>query len=99
MEGIAPIIPARPIRFVDRFRQHIRSNNLSYATEKTYVGWVVRFIRFHKFRHPEELNDRDIESFLDHLSVRRNCSANTQKTALNALIFLYRQFCNARVST
>lgn len=34
----------------------------------------------------------EVEAFLNDLSVRRSCSVNTQKTALNALVFLYREF-------
>ncbi|MEP1742895.1 MAG: phage integrase N-terminal SAM-like domain-containing protein [Kangiellaceae bacterium] len=35
-----------------RLKLHIRSNNLAYTTEKSYVGWVLRYIRYHNKRHP-----------------------------------------------
>jgi integrase len=35
---------------------------------------------------------RHVEAFLSHLSVKRQCSVNTQKIALNALVFLFREF-------
>ncbi len=35
---------------------------------------------------------REVEDFLEYLSTQRNVAANTQKTALNALAFLYQKF-------
>jgi len=83
-------------RFIDKFRLFIRSRNLAYATEKTYVGWVLQFIRFHKMKHPNEMGEKEIESFLSYLVVQRHCSKSTQCTALNALIFLFKRFLNRK---
>ena len=38
------------------------------------------------------MDNVEIEAFLEYLSVTRNVSGNTQKTTLNALIFMYRKF-------
>lgn len=92
MDDIPKPIPPKPSRLLDRVRHLIRSRNLAYSTEKTYVTWIIRFIRFHQKRHPDTLSETEIEAFLNHLSVKRNCSVNTQKVALNALVFLYREF-------
>lgn len=37
---------------------------------------------------------REVEDFLEHLATQRNVSPNTQKTALNALVFLHQKFLN-----
>ena len=92
MDDIPKRIPDKPIRLIDQVRAEIRSRNLSYATERTYVHWMLRFIRFHGKRYPGELGASEVEAFLNDLSVRRHCSVNTQKTALNALVFLFREF-------
>lgn len=89
---VPPALPAAPTRLIDRFRAFIRSRNLAYRTEKTSVHWVLRYIRFHSRQHPEQLNARDLDAFLSHLAVQQDCSPATQKTALNALVFLYRVF-------
>jgi site-specific recombinase XerD len=34
----------------------------------------------------------EVENFLEYLSAQRNVAPNTQKVALNALVFLYRKF-------
>lgn len=70
----------------------IRYRNLSYSTEKTYLFWIKRDILFHNKTHPSELDAAHVSTFLNDLAVRHNCSASTQRTALNALIFLYNQF-------
>jgi len=36
----------------------------------------------------------DVDEFLTYLATERNVSPSTQKTALNAIVFLYRQFLN-----
>ncbi len=92
MNDIPVRIPLNPIRFLDRLRASTRSENLAYKTEKTYIHWALQFIRFHNKRHPEEMGEKEIKIFLDHLVLNRNVAANTQKTALNALVFLYKRF-------
>lgn len=89
---IPPAIPAQPTRFLDRLRGFIRMRGLAYATEKTYVFWIKRFIRFHDREHPEKMGAAEVETFLSHLVLRANSSVATQQVALNALIFLYREF-------
>lgn len=77
---------------MDRFRLFIRSRQLAYKTEKTYCYWVLNYIRFHGRRNPVDMGSQQVEQFLEHLATQRNVSPNTQKTALNALVFLYHRF-------
>jgi integron integrase len=85
-------IPKNSKRFIDKLRLFIRSRGLAYATEKTYVEWVRRFIRFKNYKTPSDMVVSDVEVFLTHLSNDKFCSPNTQATALNALVFLFREF-------
>lgn len=89
---IPPALPAQPTRFLDKLRSFMRLRGLAYKTEKTYVFWVKRFIRFHGRKHPETLGTAEVEAFLSHLVLQANASVATQRVALNALIFLYREF-------
>ena len=77
---------------MDRFRLFIRSRQLAYKTEKTYCYWVLYFIRFHGKKNPMDMDARAVEQFLEHLATQQNVAPNTQKTALNALVFLYHKF-------
>lgn len=74
---------------LDEVRSAIRVRHYSIRTEQTYVGWIVRFIRFHDCRHPKEMGEAEVAAFLSALAVKHEVSASTQNQALNALLFLY----------
>lgn len=76
-------------KLLDQVRDQIRIRHYSIKTEKSYVGWVKRYIYYHKLRHPAEMGKREIEQFLTHLAVERHVSPTTQNQAFNALLFLY----------
>ena len=78
-------------RLLDQLRDQIRLKHYSIRTERVYCEWVKRFIRFHNYRHPEEMGAAEVEAFLSDLAVRRNVAASTQNQALAALLFLYKQ--------
>ena len=92
MESNRPLRPARAHRpkLLDQVRQQIGVRHLARRTEKTYVGWIRRYILFHGKRHPKEMGEVEVNAFLTHLAVDRGVSASTQNQALNAILFLYR---------
>ncbi|MBC7192777.1 site-specific integrase [Marinobacter sp.] len=92
MDDIPVPLPSTPTRFMDRFRAFIRARQLAYRTEKTYCLWVREFIRFHGKRHPESMGAVEVNQWLSHLANNRNVAVNTQKTALNGVVFMYHQF-------
>ncbi len=92
MDDIPLPVSEQSPRFIDQLRIFIRKKNLAFSTEKTYIGWIIRFIRFNKMQHPEKMGAIEVEAFLNNLSLRRNASKSTQRTALNALVFLYQKF-------
>jgi len=69
----------------------MRTRHMARSTEKTYVGWIRRFIFFHHVRHPLEMGKQEVEAFLTHLAVEGNVAESTQNQALAALLFLYRE--------
>lgn len=77
--------------FLNKVRDVIRAKYYSIRTEKTYLHWIVRYIRFHKNQHPEKLNAIHVREFLNHLALNEHVSPATQKTALNAVVFMYKQ--------
>ncbi len=76
-------------KLLDQVRDQIRVRHYSIKTEKSYVGWIKRYIYYHKLRHPAEMGKKEIEQFLTHLAVERHVSPTTQNQAFNALLFLY----------
>jgi integron integrase len=71
-------------------RQALRSRHYSPRTEKAYVLWTRRLVRFHGLRHPAELGEAEVNQFLTHLAVEEKVAASTQNQALSALLFVYR---------
>jgi site-specific recombinase XerD len=65
-------------------------DHYSRRTEQTYCLSVRRFIYLRDLRHPTEMAEREISTFLTHLAVEDKVSASTQNKALSALLFLYR---------
>ncbi|MEE9167463.1 MAG: integron integrase [Candidatus Neomarinimicrobiota bacterium] len=91
--------PDPNMRLMDQIRQVMRYHHYAYRTERTYCDWIVRYVKFHgSKKHPREMGKHQIEAFLSHLAVNRNVSASTQRQALNAIVFLYRQVLDIPVS-
>jgi integron integrase len=77
------------MKLLDQVRYLARAKHFSYRTEKCYVYWAERYIRFHGIRHPNTMGAAEVEQFLSHLAVEGKVSASTQNQALAALLFLY----------
>ena len=80
----------RQPRLLDRVREANRLRHGSRSTEKSYIGWIRRFILFHGKRHPAEMGAPEVARFLSSLAVEGQVAASTQNQALSALLFLYR---------
>lgn len=77
----------------------MRARHLAYRTEKTYCTWILDFVRFHQRRHPESMGAAEVDAWLSHLANQRHVAVNTQKTALNAVVFMYKQFLGLELET
>jgi hypothetical protein len=69
----------------------LRVGNYSYQTERSYLNWACRFARRQGERSVLVCGDAEIGAFLDELAVKGEVSAGTQRQALNALVFLFRE--------
>jgi integron integrase len=84
--------PNPDLKLMDQVREVLRYHHYAYRTEQTYCDWIVRYIRFFGAKqHPKDMGKKEIEAFLSHLAINCKVSANTQRQALNAIIFLYKQ--------
>ena len=79
--GVATSNEPQPAKLLDRVREAIRARHYSLRTEEAYVGWIRRFILFHRKRHPAEMGEPEINQFLTHLAVADNVAASTQNQA------------------
>ncbi len=83
--------PDQKKKLMDQARETLRYYHYAYRTEQTYCQWILRFIHhFGGQTHPRQLGARDVERFLSHLASEENVAASTQRQALNAIVFLYR---------
>ncbi|MBE8168179.1 MAG: integron integrase [Shewanella sp.] len=67
-------------------------------TVEAYLYWIKQFIVYSGKEHPSKLDNIHVETFLSYLANQQNVAPATQKIALNALIFLYREFLNTPLS-
>ena len=74
-------------KLLDLVRQKIRFLHYSSKTEQAYLLWIRRYIIFHGKRHPKEMGETELSSFLNYLVNKENVSASTQNQALTAIIF------------
>jgi len=92
MENKLKFHPDPKLKLMEQVREVMRYHHYAYRTEQTYSQWILRFIRFFGGKtHPKNLFSNDVERFLSDLAVKRKVSASTQRQALNAIVFLYRE--------
>ena len=85
-------IPNPKLKLMEQVREVLRYHHYAYRTEQTYCQWILRYLHFFGGKtHPRKLGAGDVERFLSDLAVNRQVAPSTQKQALNALVFLYRE--------
>lgn len=78
------------MRLMDVVREALRVKGYAYKTEKQYMTWIRRYVRFHLPAHPREVGAEGVKKYLTYLAVQCNVSPTTQNQCLAALLFLYR---------
>jgi hypothetical protein len=73
---------------MDQVREGMRAAHYSPRTEEAYLGRIRRFILFHDKRHPREMGEAEVASFLSHLANDGRVAASTRNQALGALLYL-----------
>jgi integron integrase len=84
--------PNPELKLIEQVREALRYHHYAYRTEQTYCQWILRYIFYFGGKtHPKALGARDVERYLSSLATEGKVSASTQRQALNALVFLYRE--------
>ena len=78
-----------PSPFLESLRREMRLRGYSLRTEKTYLLWIKKYIYFINKQHPKDTGKAEVVAFLSMLDNERHVAVNTQKVALNALVFMY----------
>lgn len=87
----SPATPQSNPRLLPLLQSKLRLGHYSLRTAQAYAAWVVRFVRYHRLRHPREMGEAEVVEFLRWLAEERRVSASTQVQAQAALVFLYRE--------
>jgi len=74
-----------------RLITRLRVENKSYRTEETYVGWCKRYMEYASGAKEGAASIATLEGFLDGLAYEGRVSASTQRQALNALVYFFRE--------
>ena len=73
------------------FVKTLRLRNMAARTEKTYEYWIAQFFAFRRWPAVDAICNDDLVAFLEDLAVKRRVTASTQRVALNALVFFFRE--------
>jgi len=76
--------------FLESIRHILRTKHYSIQTEKAYLLWIKRFILFNQKRHPKDMGEEEVSSYLTYLAVNRQVTSSTQNLALCAIVFMYK---------
>jgi integron integrase len=68
-----------------------RAIRLSPKTEKAYIAWIKRLVRWSGIRHPSDITEPELVTFLEDLAVTHRLSPSSQSQARGAVLFLYRR--------
>ena len=74
-----------------RLIERLRLQHYAWRTEQTYREWAWRLADFVRPRELEAVTGEDLKAFLSDLAVKGRVSRSTQKQALSALVFLFRE--------
>jgi len=78
--------------FLQSINHFMLTRRYSKRTIASYILWIKAYINFKDKQHPKNMGQKEVGQFLTYLAVERNVAASTQRTALNALAFLYNTF-------
>ncbi len=84
--------------FLNSISEFMLTRRFAKRTIQTYIYWIKRYIIFHNKQHPAKLGNKEVEGYLTFLSNTENVAPGTQTIALNALVFLYKEYLQSPLS-
>jgi integron integrase len=84
------------MKLQEQLRRRILAQGKSRSTFKTYWHYCEQFLRFlhrknGRWVHPSEVGRDEVEQWLSAMASELHCSRNSQNTALQAVLYLYRE--------
>ncbi len=82
---------------VEECRRVLRLQHKAVKTERSYLGWIQRFLTDLGPLDRTEITADHVRHFLSYLAVERRVSLSTQEQAFNALLFLCRHVLHVEI--
>ncbi len=76
---------------LEKLYSEMRGRQYSLRTIRAYTDWARRFFEMYPHRQVADLGEQAVKAYLSELVEKRNVAVNTQKQALNALVFLFQE--------
>ena len=84
--------------FLNHISSYMISKHFAKRTIETYLYWIKYFIIFNDKNHPSQLSNVHVEQFLSYLANQKAVAPSTQKVALNAINYLYKDILKTPLS-
>lgn len=78
--------------FLKAIAENMRMRRYAKRTIETYLHWIKIYIHFNDKKHPTQCHDVEVERFLSYLANKKLVAPKTQALALNAIVYLYKEF-------
>ncbi len=75
---------------MDLVHKEFRIQHKAENTERSYIYWINQYVAFNDHKHPVEIGENEVRTFLEDLALKKRVTASTQNQAFSALLFLYR---------
>lgn len=76
---------------LQKMRSTLAGRQYAKRTINAYLDWATRFLDHYPHRKISDLDASSIKAYLTYLAETKNVAVNTQKQALNALLFLFQE--------
>jgi integron integrase len=74
-----------------KLRSTLIGRQYAKRTQTAYLDWAQRFLAYYPQRKIADLDAGSVRAYLTYLAEKHNVAVNTQKQALNALVFLFQE--------
>ncbi len=76
---------------LQKMRSTLIGRQYAKRTITAYLDWASRFLGYYPHRKISDLDASSVKAYLTNLVEEHNVAVNTQKQALNSLVFLFQQ--------
>lgn len=86
-----PALSAAHRETLEKMRTTLVGRQYAKRTIGAYLDWAARFLSHYPHRQLADLDATAVKAYLTYLADKQNVAVNTQKQALNALVFLFQE--------